>query len=129
MISCLGWNNFTKGTGVSEPLLLPFRPYSKDILFFLQSIFQLNFFNLCVSLDIVTILSQSLRQLGHTATSVTCFVELVYDVFYKACKDLHELTYIVATTYPLYMKPVEEGKGNKFHDGLEKHPLKMKQPK
>lgn len=38
------------------------------------------------------------------------FVDLVYDVFQRNCKDLNEIRHLVALLFPLYIKPVKEGK-------------------
>lgn len=38
------------------------------------------------------------------------FVDLVYDVFQRNCKDLNEIRHLIALLFPLYIKPVKEGK-------------------
>ncbi|KAG0322856.1 Origin recognition complex subunit 5 [Dissophora globulifera] len=48
------------------------------------------------------------------------FVDLVYDVFQRNCKDLNEIRHLVALLFPLYVKPVKEGKIQK-HDALKLH--------
>ncbi|KAF9365460.1 Origin recognition complex subunit 5 [Mortierella sp. NVP85] len=48
------------------------------------------------------------------------FVDLVYDVFQRNCKDLNEIRHLVALLFPLYVKPVKEGKIQK-HEGLKLH--------
>lgn len=42
------------------------------------------------------------------------FVDLVYDVFQRNCKDLNEIRHLVALLFPLYVKPVKEGKSKYF---------------
>ncbi|KAF9584368.1 Origin recognition complex subunit 5 [Lunasporangiospora selenospora] len=46
------------------------------------------------------------------------FVDLVYDVFQRNCKDLNEIRHLVALLFPLYIKPVKEGKIQR-HEGLK----------
>ncbi|KAG0364085.1 Origin recognition complex subunit 5 [Gamsiella multidivaricata] len=48
------------------------------------------------------------------------FLELVYDVFQRNCKDLNEIRHLVALLFPLYVKPVKEGRIQK-HEGLKLH--------
>jgi hypothetical protein len=57
------------------------------------------------------------------------FIDLVYDVFQRNCKDLNEIRHLVALLFPLYVKPVKEGKsmsvipskGSKKRNDMDAH--------
>lgn len=39
------------------------------------------------------------------------FVEIVYDIFQRNCKDLNELRHLVSLLFPRYLQPVLDGVG------------------
>jgi len=39
------------------------------------------------------------------------FIELLYDVFNKPCRNLNELRHMAMLLYPKYIEPINEGKG------------------
>jgi origin recognition complex subunit 5 len=39
------------------------------------------------------------------------FLEVIYSIFNHNCKDINELRYFAALLFPLYIKPIESGRG------------------
>jgi len=39
------------------------------------------------------------------------FIELLYDVFNKPCRNLNELRHMAMLLYPKYIEPINEGNG------------------
>ncbi|RUS17862.1 origin recognition complex subunit 5-like protein [Endogone sp. FLAS-F59071] len=84
LVSTIVWDKFRAKTGAYEPLLVRFSDYSKNILArYCPSSEDLPFF------------------LG--------FVEIVYDIFQRNCKDLNELRHLVSLLFPRYLQPVLDG--------------------
>ncbi|KAF8977145.1 Origin recognition complex subunit 5 [Entomortierella lignicola] len=101
LITTIVWEKFRSKTGGYEPIILNFPQYSKDISF------------------TIAILERDIPD-GQDKELYTRFVDLVYDVFQRNCKDLNEIRHLVALLFPLYIKPVKEGKIQK-HEGLKLH--------
>ncbi|KAF9975244.1 Origin recognition complex subunit 5 [Actinomortierella ambigua] len=99
MISTIVWEKFRSGTGGFEPMVIHFPQYSKQ--------------------DTLAILERDMP-LGEDQELYGRFVDLVYEVFQRNCKDLNEIRHLVALLYPLYVKPVHDGKIQK-HESLKLH--------
>ncbi|KAG0231393.1 Origin recognition complex subunit 5 [Actinomortierella wolfii] len=99
MISTIVWEKFRSGTGGFEPVVINFPQYTKQ--------------------DTLAILERDMP-IGEDQELYMRFVDLVYDVFQRNCKDLNEIRHLVALLYPLYVKPVHEGRIQK-HEGLKLH--------
>ncbi|GJJ68523.1 origin recognition complex subunit 5 [Entomortierella parvispora] len=99
LITTIVWEKFRSKTGGYEPIILHFPQYSKS--------------------ETVAILERDLPE-GEDAELYMRFVDLVYDVFQRNCKDLNEIRHLVALLFPLYVKPVKEGKIQR-HEGLKLH--------
>ncbi|KAF8924920.1 Origin recognition complex subunit 5 [Dissophora ornata] len=98
LITTIVWEKFRSKTGGYEPIILNFPQYSKDMF---------------------SILERDLPK-GEDKDLYMRFVDLVYEVFQRNCKDLNEIRHLVALLFPLYIKPVKEGKIQK-HEGLKLH--------
>ncbi|KAF9438347.1 Origin recognition complex subunit 5 [Entomortierella beljakovae] len=103
LITTIVWEKFRSKTGGYEPIILNFPQYSKDIELY----------------PLKTILEMDMPE-GDDKELYTRFVDLVYEVFQRNCKDLNEIRHLVALLFPLYIKPVKEGKIQK-HEGLKLH--------
>ncbi|KAF9166188.1 Origin recognition complex subunit 5 [Actinomortierella ambigua] len=99
MISTIVWEKFRSGTGGFEPMVIQFPQYSKQ--------------------DTLAILERDMP-IGEDQELYGRFVDLVYEVFQRNCKDLNEIRHLVALLYPLYVKPVQDGKIQK-HESLKLH--------
>jgi len=99
LITTIVWEKFRSKTGGYEPIILHFPQYSKS--------------------ETVAILERDLP-VGEDGELYMRFVDLVYDVFQRNCKDLNEIRHLVALLFPLYVKPVKEGKIQR-HEGLKLH--------
>ncbi|KAG0211106.1 Origin recognition complex subunit 5 [Mortierella sp. GBA30] len=99
LITTIVWEKFRSKTGGYEPIILNFPQYSKA--------------------ETIAILKRDLPE-GGDEDLYTRFVDLVYDVFQRNCKDLNEVRHLVALLYPLYIKPVKEGKIQR-HEALKLH--------
>ncbi|KAI1315726.1 Origin recognition complex subunit 5 [Mortierella claussenii] len=102
LITTIVWEKFRSKTGGYEPIILNFPQYTKDKL-----------------RSTIAILERDLPE-GQDRELYMRFVDLVYDVFQRNCKDLNEIRHLVALLFPLYIKPVKEGKIQK-HEGLKLH--------
>ncbi|KAG0259398.1 Origin recognition complex subunit 5 [Mortierella polycephala] len=105
LITTIVWEKFRSKTGGYEPIILNFPQYSKNIYF--------------VSSVVLSILEQDLPE-SEDKELYMRFADLVYDVFQRNCKDLNEIRHLIALLFPLYIKPVKEGKIQK-HEGLKLH--------
>ncbi|KAG0277070.1 Origin recognition complex subunit 5 [Linnemannia exigua] len=99
LITTIVWEKFRSKTGGYEPIVLNFPQYTKA--------------------ETVAILRKDLPE-DEDLDMFMRFVDLVYDVFQRNCKDLNEIRHLVALLFPLYIKPVKEGKIQK-HEGLKLH--------
>ncbi|KAG0322196.1 Origin recognition complex subunit 5 [Linnemannia gamsii] len=99
LITTIVWEKFRSKTGGYEPIVLNFPQYTKS--------------------ETIAILRRDLPE-GEDEDLFMRFVDLVYDVFQRNCKDLNEIRHLVALLFPLYVKPVKEGKIQK-HEGLKLH--------
>ncbi|KAG0050192.1 Origin recognition complex subunit 5 [Gryganskiella cystojenkinii] len=99
LITTIVWEKFRSKTGGYEPIILHFPQYSKQ--------------------ETIAILQRDMP-VGEDAELFMRFVDLVYDVFQRNCKDLNEIRHLVALLFPLYVKPVKEGKIQR-HEGLKLH--------
>ncbi|KAG0296607.1 Origin recognition complex subunit 5 [Linnemannia gamsii] len=99
LITTIVWEKFRSKTGGYEPIVLNFPQYTKS--------------------ETAAILKGDLPE-GEDLDLFMRFVDLVYDVFQRNCKDLNEIRHLVALLFPLYVKPVKEGKIQK-HEGLKLH--------
>ncbi|KAI8357215.1 origin recognition complex subunit 5 C-terminus-domain-containing protein [Mortierella sp. GBAus27b] len=99
LISTIVWEKFRSKTGGYEPVAVNFPQYSKG--------------------ETISILERDLPE-GEDKDLYMRFIDLVYDVFQRNCKDLNEIRHLVALLFPLYIKPVKEGKIQK-HEGLKLH--------
>ncbi|KAF9141862.1 Origin recognition complex subunit 5 [Mortierella sp. GBA39] len=101
LITTIVWEKFRSKTGGYEPIVLNFPQYTKS--------------------ETVAILRKDLPAEEEEDLDLYMrFVDLVYDVFQRNCKDLNEIRHLVALLFPLYIKPVKEGKIQK-HEGLKLH--------
>ncbi|KAF9295752.1 Origin recognition complex subunit 5 [Linnemannia elongata] len=101
LITTIVWEKFRSKTGGYEPIVLNFPQYTKS--------------------ETVAILGRDLPEGEEESMDLYMrFVDLVYDVFQRNCKDLNEIRHLVALLFPLYIKPVKEGKIHK-HEGLKLH--------
>ncbi|RKP07727.1 AAA ATPase domain-containing protein, partial [Thamnocephalis sphaerospora] len=92
LISSVIWEKFRTRTGSLEPIKVRFRDYNKHIL-----------------ANVLQIIAKD-RPVGEPdASFFLTFVDTVYEVFQKNCKDLNELRHLVAMLFPVYAKPVHEG--------------------
>ncbi|KAF9965528.1 Origin recognition complex subunit 5 [Mortierella alpina] len=92
LITTIVWEKFRSKTGGYEPIILNFPQYSKA--------------------ETIAILKRDLP-VGGDEELYMRFVDLVYDVFQRNCKDLNEIRHLVALLYPLYIKPIKEGKAQR----------------
>ncbi|KAG9323662.1 hypothetical protein KVV02_002958 [Mortierella alpina] len=99
LITTIVWEKFRSKTGGYEPIILNFPQYSKA--------------------ETIAILKRDLP-VGGDEELYMRFVDLVYDVFQRNCKDLNEVRHLVALLYPLYIKPIKEGKAQR-HEALKLH--------
>lgn len=99
LVTTIVWEKFRSKTGGYEPIILHFPQYSKS--------------------ETISILERDLPE-GEDTELYMRFVDLVYDVFQRNCKDLNEIRHLVALLFPLYVKPVKEGKIQR-HEGLKLH--------
>lgn len=91
LITTIVWEKFRSKTGGYEPIVVNFPQYTKS--------------------ETVAILSKDLPAGEEENLDLYMrFVDLVYDVFQRNCKDLNEIRHLVALLFPLYIKPVKEGK-------------------
>ncbi|KAF8936636.1 Origin recognition complex subunit 5 [Haplosporangium gracile] len=91
LITTIVWEKFRSKTGGYEPIVLNFPQYTKS--------------------ETVAILRRDLPTGEEEDLDLYMrFVDLVYDVFQRNCKDLNEIRHLVALLFPLYIKPVKEGK-------------------
>lgn len=137
LISTIVWEKFRSKTGGYEPIVVNFPQYTKDM--YLRRAFDLFmtypplkathsylsipllFYNASCYLlggtrsilkylrETIAILERDLPE-GEDKDLYMRFVDLVYDVFQRNCKDLNEIRHLVALLFPLYVKPVKEGK-------------------
>ncbi|KAF9927322.1 Origin recognition complex subunit 5 [Linnemannia zychae] len=98
-ISTIVWEKFRSKTGGYEPIVVNFPQYTKS--------------------ETIAILRKDCPTEEDLELFLR-FVDLVYDVFQRNCKDLNEIRHLVALLFPLYIKPVKEGKIQK-HEGLKLH--------
>lgn len=89
LITQIVWEKFRSKTGGYEPIVLNFPQYTKT--------------------ETIAILERDMPQ-GEDPVMFMRFVDLVYDVFQRNCKDLNEIRHLVSLLFPLYVKPVKEGK-------------------
>ncbi|KAF9408711.1 Origin recognition complex subunit 5, partial [Podila epigama] len=99
LISTIVWEKFRSKTGGYEPIVLNFPQYTKQETLAI------------LKLDMAT---------GQDPELYMRFVDLVYDVFQRNCKDLNEIRHLVSLLFPLYVKPVKEGK-IQAHEVLKLH--------
>ncbi|KAF9283410.1 Origin recognition complex subunit 5 [Mortierella alpina] len=99
LITTIVWEKFRSKTGGYEPIILNFPQYSKA--------------------ETIAILQRDLP-VGGDEELYMRFVDLVYDVFQRNCKDLNEVRHLVALLYPLYIKPIKEGKAQRY-EALKLH--------
>ncbi|CAO3573640.1 unnamed protein product [Mortierella alpina] len=99
LITTIVWEKFRSKTGGYEPIILNFPQYSKA--------------------ETIAILRRDLP-VGGDEELYMRFVDLVYDVFQRNCKDLNEVRHLVALLYPLYIKPIKEGKAQR-NEALKLH--------
>ncbi|KAL1917229.1 uncharacterized protein VTP21DRAFT_4885 [Calcarisporiella thermophila] len=92
LISSVVWEKFRAKTGSYEPYLLHFTDYTKQ--------------------DIAQILAKDCPPDQDVAFFLQ-FVDVVYDVFHKNCKDLNELRHLVALLFPVYVQPVLDSRVQK----------------
>ncbi|KAF9093876.1 Origin recognition complex subunit 5 [Mortierella sp. AD031] len=98
LITTIVWEKFRSKTGGYEPIILNFPQYTKA--------------------ETVAILRKDLP-VGEDLDLFMRFVDLVYDVFQRNCKDLNEIRHLVALLFPLYTRPVKEGKRLKLHRHIQ----------
>lgn len=89
LITQIVWEKFRSKTGGYEPIVLNFSQYTKT--------------------ETIAILERDMPR-GEDPIMYMRFVDLVYDVFQRNCKDLNEIRHLVSLLFPLYVKPVKEGK-------------------
>ncbi|KAG0037205.1 Origin recognition complex subunit 5 [Podila clonocystis] len=88
LITQIVWEKFRSKTGGYEPIVLNFPQYTKS--------------------ETIAIMERDMPQ-GEDPVMYMRFVDLVYDVFQRNCKDLNEIRHLVSLLFPLYVKPVKEG--------------------
>ncbi|KAF9211878.1 Origin recognition complex subunit 5 [Podila verticillata] len=89
LITQIVWEKFRSKTGGYEPIVLNFPQYTKT--------------------ETIAILERDMPS-GEDPIMYMRFVDLVYDVFQRNCKDLNEIRHLVSLLFPLYVKPVKDGK-------------------
>ncbi|KAJ3292378.1 Origin recognition complex subunit 5 [Borealophlyctis nickersoniae] len=89
-ISSIAWDDFRCRAGSMDPVVVHFPQYTKP--------------------DVLKIISRDCPP-DEEMPFFLSFVDLVYGVFYKPCRDLNELRHLVALLFPKYVEPVLAGKG------------------
>ncbi|RUS29679.1 origin recognition complex subunit 5 C-terminus-domain-containing protein [Jimgerdemannia flammicorona] len=116
LVSTIVWDKFRAKTGAFEPLLVRFSEYSKNILFHDFYMDWLDNDGACFrqswapknSYDIMAILAKDCPPTENLPFFIG-FVEIVYDIFHRNCKDLNELRHLVSLLFPRYLQPVLDG--------------------
>ncbi|KAG4090746.1 origin recognition complex subunit 5-like protein [Neocallimastix lanati (nom. inval.)] len=88
LISNIVWEKFRSQTGMLEPILLQFPSYSKN--------------------EILNIMIKDCPK-DENKNFYYIFIELLYDVFNKPCRNLNELRHMAMLLYPKYIEPINEG--------------------
>ncbi|KAJ3024648.1 Origin recognition complex subunit 5, partial [Rhizophlyctis rosea] len=99
LLSHLPWSSLLTRTPSIDPttlLIIPFTPYTKP--------------------TILSIMARDCPPSEDTDFFLK-FVEMIYDVFQRPCKDLNELRHLVALLFPKYVEPVLAGKVTRQQTG------------
>ncbi|KAJ3021480.1 Origin recognition complex subunit 5 [Thoreauomyces humboldtii] len=92
LISTLVWEDMLPHAQQDSPTTVVFPPYTRE--------------------QMLTIIDRD-RPDGEPQDFFEAFVNMIYDVFHKANRDLKELRHLAFLLFPKYMEPVAEGKATR----------------
>ncbi|XP_031779053.1 origin recognition complex subunit 5 [Nasonia vitripennis] len=83
------WEKYKPKTGMYDPITLHFPAYNKD--------------------ETLEILLHTTKPVEYETTFYSTYLNLFLSVFYRFCRDLHELRYMAKKNFLKYIEPVENG--------------------
>lgn len=113
LISTIVFEKFRNKTGVYEPLLIRFPPYTREQVL---EILMLGFRNaMTADKRVVKVQSEDNEEEEEVVELddqvFANFCEAIYAIFNVNCKDVSELRYLATLLFPLYIEPIRKGQG------------------